>query len=130
MPAVSPGASAEDEVAQRESIDDVLADPAAYVDADITIMENIDQVYVPDSAFVFSGTEVQGQLLVVLSAGATVDKPIAADRVVSATGRVIPFTAERMAAAGLELTPDDERLSGFGGNAVLVVSHIGDPLAR
>ncbi|MCV0403572.1 MAG: hypothetical protein K5924_07645 [Chloroflexi bacterium] len=132
-PPVSPigsgAADHEDEVAPRVSIDDVLAEPEAHVDADITIMENIDEEYVEDRAFLFSGTEVQGQLLVVLADGATIEKTIQPDRVVAVTGRIIPFTTERMEAAGLDLTVDDEAVSRYGGNAVLVATHVADPLA-
>lgn len=128
-PIGSGAANPDDEVAARESIDDVLADPEAYVDADITIMENIDEEFVEDRAFLFSGTEVQGQLLVVLEDGATIEKTVQPDRVVAVTGRIIPFTTERMEAAGLDLTVDDEAVSRYGGNAVLVATHVADPLA-
>lgn len=115
--------------ARRVSIDEVLADPAAHVDEDITILENIDEEYVEDSAFVFSGTEVQGQLLVVLADGATVEKAVEPDRIVAVTGRIIPFTSERMEAAGLGMSIDDEALARYGGNAILVAARVADPLA-
>lgn len=128
-PLPTEGGNTADDVAERVSIDDVLADPAAFVDADLTVMENIDEVYVEDRAFLFSGTEVQGQLLVVLEDGAPIEKAVQPDRVVAVTGRIIPFTTERMEAAGLDLTVDDEVLARYGGNAVLVATRVADPLA-
>ena len=136
-PATSPGSvsasaapSPSDEVASRVSIDDVLVDPAAFQDADVTIMENVDEVYVVDRAFRFSGTEVQGDLLVVVAPDATIDKEIQPDRVVTVTGRIVPFTDEAMQAAGIDLTADDEAFAGYAGNAVLVAARVADPLSQ
>lgn len=127
----SDGASAAPGIAsgdgERVSIDDLLADPSLFADREITVSENIDEVFVEGQAFLFSGTEVEGQLLVVVTPDAPIEKEIEVDRVVTATGMVVPLTAEDLEAAGVPL--DDEIIAAVEGNAVLVATAISDPLA-
>ncbi|MGH2380752.1 MAG: hypothetical protein ACRDG7_05975 [Candidatus Limnocylindria bacterium] len=117
------------EASARVAIDDVLTDPAAFADEEITISENIDAVFVDDLAFLFGGTEVDGQLLVVVTPDAPIDKEIEEDRVVTVTGSLVPFTAEDLEAAGAGISIDDEMLAGFEGDLVLIATAISDPLA-
>ena len=70
--------------------------------------------------FLFSGTEVEGQLLVVLTPDATIEKTVQANRVVNVTGSLVPFTAEDLEAAGAGLSLDDDALAEFEGDIVLV----------
>ena len=112
----------------RVAIDDVLADPAAFEGQEITLSENIDQVLLEDVAFVFSGTEVEGQVLVVLTPDAAIEKEVQTSRVVNVTGTLVPFTAEDLEAAGAGLSLDDEALAEFEGDLVLVGTQVADPL--
>ncbi len=112
----------------RVSIDDVLTDPAAFEGQEITLSENVDQVLVEDVAFLFSGTEVEGQILVVLTPDATIEKDVQANRVVNVTGSLVPFTAEDLEAAGAGLSLDDDALAEFDGDVVLVGTVVTDPL--
>jgi hypothetical protein len=102
--------------------------PAAFEGQEITLSENVDQVFVEDVAFVFSGTEVEGQILVVLTPDATIEKDVQANRVVNVTGSLVPFTAEDLEAAGAGLSLDDDALAEFDGDVVLVGTVVTDPL--
>jgi hypothetical protein len=112
----------------RVSIDDVLTDPAAFEGQEITLSENVDQVFVEDVAFLFRGTEVEGQILVVLTPDASIEKDVQANRVVNVTGSLVPFTAEDLEAAGAGLSLDDDALAEFEGDVVLVGTEVTDPL--
>ncbi len=81
-----------------------------------------------DVAFLFSGIEVEGQILVVLTPGATIEKDVQADRVLSVTGSLVPFTAEDLEAAGAGLSLDDDALAEFEGDVALVATEVTDPL--
>ena len=122
--------SAEASTEERVWIDDVLADPAAFEDQQITISENVDAVIADDAAFIFSGTEVEGQLLVVLTPETTVNEKPEVNRVITVTGTLVPFTAEELEAAGAPISIDDEALSEFSGNAVLIATEVNDPLGQ
>ncbi|MDQ4035166.1 MAG: hypothetical protein M3153_04475 [Chloroflexota bacterium] len=124
-PAASSGEASDD---GRVSIDDVLTDPAAFEGHEVTLSENVDQVFVEDVAFLFSGIEVEGQILVVLTPGATIEKGVQADRVLSVTGSLVPFTAEDLEAAGAGLSLDDDALAEFEGDVALVATEVTDPL--
>lgn len=125
----SPAASGgEASTGGRVAIDDVLTDPASFEGREITLSENVDQVFVEDVAFLFSGTEVEGQILVVLSPDATIEKTVQANRVVNVTGSLVPFTAEDLEAAGGGLSLDDDALAEFEGDIVLVGTEVADPL--
>lgn len=112
---------------ERVSIDDLLADASLFADREIRVSENVEEVFVEGQAFLFTGTEVEGQLLVVVTPDAPVEKEIEVDRVVTATGMVVPLTAEDLEAAGVPI--DDEIIAAVEGNAVLVATAISDPLA-
>jgi hypothetical protein len=112
----------------RVAIDDVLTDPASFEGQEITLSENVDQVFVEDVAFLFSGTEVEGQILVVLTPDATIEKTVQANRVVNVTGSLVPFTAEDLEAAGAGISLDDDALAEFEGDVVLVGTEVADPL--
>ena len=111
---------------ERVSIDDLLADPSLFADREITVSENVEEVFVDGQAFLFTGTEVEGQLLVVVTPDAPVEKEVEVDRVLTATGMVVPLTAQDLEAAGVPL--DDEIIAAVEGNAVLVATAISDPL--
>ena len=125
--AASPTSGTGDADGERVSIDDLLTDPSLFADREITVSENVDEVFVEDQAFLFTGTEVEGQLLVVVTPDAPIEKDIEVDRVVNATGMVVPLTAEDLEAAGVPV--DDEIIEAVEGNAVLVATAISDPLA-
>lgn len=125
--AASPTAGTSDADGERVSIDDLLTEPSLFADGEITVSENVDEVFVEDQAFLFTGTEVEGQLLVVVIPDAPIEKEIEVDRVVNATGMVVPLTAEDLEAAGVPV--DDEIIEAVEGNAVLVATAISDPLA-
>ena len=112
----------------RVAIDDVLTDPASFEGQEITLSENVDQVFVEDVAFLFSGTEVEGQILVVLTTDAAIEKDVQANRVVNVTGSLVPFTAEDLEGAGAGLSLDDDALAEFEGDIVLVGTEVADPL--
>lgn len=126
-PAASDDAEASD-ASDRVAIDDVLTDPAALEGQPITLSENVEEVFVEDLAFLFSGTEVEGQVLVVVTPDATIGKEIQADRVVTVTGTLVPFTAEDLEGAGAGVGFDDEGLAAFEGDVVLVATEVADPL--
>jgi hypothetical protein len=132
--ATTPAASADESAAaagdDRVAIDDVLADPAAFEDQEITISENVDEVFLDGAAFLFSGTEVEGQLLVVATPETTVNEQPEANRVITVTGTLVPFTAEDLEAAGAAIAIDDAALGDFSGNAALVAAETNNPLGQ
>ena len=130
-PSASPAASdagSGGDVDARVAIDDVLTDPAAFEGQPVTLSENIERVFIDDLAFELTGTEVEGQVLVVVTPDARVGKEIEADRVVTVTGTLAPFTGEDLHAAGAGIAIDDEALAEFEGDAVLVATEVADPL--
>lgn len=112
----------------RVDIDDVLTDPASFAGGDeVTIAENVEEVLVEETAFVISGTMVEGNLLVVLTPDAEIEKEIQVDRVVDITGTIVAI--DELESTDAAVSTDDPEVSGFDGEYAIVATVIGDPLA-
>jgi hypothetical protein len=125
-------ASAPDDGAGGEvvTIDNYVDDPAAFEGTEITMIQNVASVLIADQAFLFTGVASEGELLVVVADGATVEAAIEQNRVVEVTGTVVPFTDEALAEAGATVTTADQAFADYTGEGVLVADSVSGPLGE
>jgi hypothetical protein len=122
----SPGASGATS-SGRVDIGALAADPDSFEGQPLTVLARVDSVLIDGTAFLTSpsGSD-EGQFAVIIKPGATVDKEPTEGAVVWVDGTLVGLTAEHLADAGVDVTP--EQLSGFDGEWVLLADAIRDPL--
>jgi hypothetical protein len=122
-----PAASGEATGPQRVDIGALAADPASFEGQEITVLARVDTVLVDGTAFLTSpSASEEGQFAVVVKPDATVDKEFTEGSVVWVDGTLAGFTADDLASAGVDVTP--EQLGDFSGDWVLIADAIRDPL--
>lgn len=122
--AASTGATA---TVGRTDIGEVVGDPAAYEGQEITILGRVDAVLADGQAFTTSPSGDENDILVVVAAGANVEKDISERAVVFVTGTVVPFTGDDLAAIGATLGVDE--LADYQGDYAIVATAVRDPLS-
>jgi hypothetical protein len=123
-----PAASGEATASQRIDIGALAANPDSYEGQDVTVLARVDKVLVDGSAFLTSPSASEdGQFAVVIKPDAAVAKDPTEGSVLWVDGTLVGFTAEKLADAGIDITP--EQLAGFNGEWVLIAKAIRDPLS-
>ncbi len=114
---------------QRVDIGALAGDPAMLEGERVAVLARVDEVLVDGLAFFTSpSASEEAQIPVVIGPEAQADKEIAVGSVVWLEGSVIGLTTDELAAAGVDISPDD--LGGLEGDFVFLADTVADPLDR
>jgi hypothetical protein len=128
-PASAAASLAPADTLQRVDIGALSGDPVTLEGERVAVLARVDEVLVDGHAFLTSpSASEEGQIPVVLEPESQVDKEIAVGSVVWLEGSVIGLTTDELAAAGVDISPED--LGGFEGDFVFVADSVADPLNR
>lgn len=104
-------------------VGEVIAAPEAFLEGEIAVTGQVEEELDDDNAFTVTGEDASEPLLVVNDGDVVLQEIDPGDRVL-VEGVFVEFDASAMADAGAEVSPDDEALSGYDGDYVLIATSV------